>query len=266
MQARQLPAHRGWSWLKEGLLLWRKNPALMTFLAFGYLLTLVVVSIFPLIGQPIASLLMPVLSLGVLNGCRAIDEGRRAGPDVLFSGFRSNLQALVAIGGIYLIASLLVLASTMLADGGVLLKLMGGARMDPETAQSPGLTLALLIALTLSTPVIMAYWFAPLLAGWWKIPAPKAMFFSFFACLRNWRPFLAYAISLMLFGAVLPGMAIAVIGMVIPLGATLLSFLVPLVLVPTIFASFYINARDVFGLPGDAVHSAPLVVDDDEHG
>ena len=35
------------------------------------------------------------------------------------------------------------------------------------------------------------YWFAPALAGWWKLPAPKAMFFSFYACLRNWRPFVA---------------------------------------------------------------------------
>ncbi len=263
MQARQLPLHRGWSWLKEGLLLWRKNPALMTFLAFGYLLTLVVVSIFPLIGQPVASLLMPILSLGVLNGCRAIDEGRKVGPDILFSGFRANIAALVTIGGIYLIASLLVLATTMIADGGALLKIMGGAKLDPETAQAPGFTFALLLAIILSTPVMMAYWFAPLLAGWWKVSAPKAMFFSFFACLRNWRPFLGYAIALMLFGAVLPGMVIGVVALVIPALATLLTFLVPLVLVPTIFASFYINARDVFGLPGAVVHSEPMIVDDD---
>ncbi|THF65033.1 BPSS1780 family membrane protein [Pseudothauera rhizosphaerae] len=264
MQARQLPLHRGWCWLSEGLHLWRRNPALMTFLAFGYLLTLVVVSIFPLIGQPIASLLMPVLSLGVLNGCRAIDEGRKVGPDILFSGFRSNVAALIAIGGIYLIASLLVLALTMAADGGTLLKAMGGGKLDPEAVQEPGFTFALLLAVALSTPVMMAYWFAPLLAGWWKLPAPKAMFFSFFACLRNWRPFLAYSIALMLFGAILPGIVIGVVGLAVPVLATVLTFLVPLVLVPTLFASFYINARDVFGIPGAVVHSAPLIVDDND--
>ena len=88
--------------------LWRRNPALLTFAAFGYLLMLVVVSVVPLIGQPVASLLMPVFSLGVLNTCRAIDEGRKVGPDVLFSGFQQNLQAGVTVGGIYLIGSLLV--------------------------------------------------------------------------------------------------------------------------------------------------------------
>lgn len=112
MQARQLPLQRGWAWLREGFLLWRRNPALLTFASFGYLLIIVLISAVPLIGQPIAQLLMPVFSLGVLNACRAVADGRRVGPDVLFSGFKSNVQALITIGGIYLIGSLLVLAIT----------------------------------------------------------------------------------------------------------------------------------------------------------
>lgn len=228
--------------------LWRRNPALLTFAAFGYLLMLVVVSVIPLIGQPIASLLMPVFSLGVLNTCRAIDEGRKVGPDVLFSGFQQNVQALVTVGGIYLIGSLLVLGITAVADGGLLLKIMtGGGKLDPEAATTPGFTFALLIAIALSTPVMMAYWFAPILAGWWKVPAPKAMFFSFFACLRNWRPFLAYGVSLMLFVGVLPGILLAVVGLVSPTLAALLSVPLPLILIPIVFASFYANARDIFG-------------------
>lgn len=262
MQARQLPLYRGWAWLKEGLLLWRANPALMTYMAFGFLLTLVVVSIFPLIGQPVASLLMPILSLGVLNGCRAIDEGRKVGPDILFSGFRGGIAPLVTIGGIYLIASLLALSATVLADGGTLLKVMTGSPVDEAAVNSPAFTLALLIAIALSTPVVMAYWYAPMLSGWWQVPPVKALFFSFYACLRNWRAFLAYAIGLALFGAVLPGMLIGVISLAVPALGTLLTLLVPLVLLPTVFASFYINARDVFGLPGASAASHPLIVDD----
>lgn len=252
MQARQLPSARGFAWLKEGLQIWRRNPALLTFASFGYLLMLVLVSVMPLIGQPLASLLMPVLSLGVLNTCRAIDKGRRAGPDILFSGFQQNLQALVMIGGLYLIGSLLVLAATAIADGGTLLQIMtSGGKLEAEVAQSTGFTLALLIAIALSTPVMMAYWFAPLLAGWWKVPAPKAMFFSFYACLRNWRPFLAYAIALTLFAVVLPGLVLGALGAVSPMLATLLSVPLPLVVIPIVFASFYANARDIFGEPDD---------------
>jgi hypothetical protein len=98
----------------------------------------------------------------------------------------------------------------------------------------------------------MAYWFAPLLAGWWKLTAPKAMFFSFYACLRNWRPFLAYAIGLLIFGGLLPGIIIGVVGLVSPMLATLLSIPLPLILIPVVFASFYTSARDVFGLPDEA--------------
>jgi hypothetical protein len=252
MQAQQLPLHRGFAWLREGLLIWRRNPALLTFASFGYLLMLVLVSVVPFIGQVLASLLMPVLSLGVLNTCLAIDKGRKAGPDILFSGFQQNLPALGMIGAAYLAGSLLVLLLTSLADGGALLQIMtSGGKLDPETATSGGFTLALLIAITLSTPVMMAYWFAPLLAGWWKIPAPKAMFFSFFACLRNWRPFLAYSIGLALFAALLPGLLLGIIGMISPTLATLLSVPLPLLLIPMIFASFYANARDIFGVPAD---------------
>ncbi len=230
------------------MLLWRRNPALLTFAAFGYLLMLVVMSSVPLIGQPVASLLMPVLSLGVLNTCRAIDEGRKGGPDLLFSGFKSNLGALVTVGGIYLIGSILVLLMTSVVDGGTLMKFMTGAQgTDPETADLSGLGFAVMVAVALSTPVLMAYWFAPILAGWWNVSAPKAMFFSFHACLRNWRPFVVYALAVMLFGALIPGMVIGTVGALVPFLSTLLVLILPLVLVPVLFASFYINARDVFG-------------------
>lgn len=253
MQTRQLPYNRGLAWLVEGLQLWRRNPALLTFASFGYLLMLVLVSVVPFIGQVIASLLMPVLSLGVLNTCQAIDKGRKAGPDILFSGFQQNLPALLTTGAINLAGSLLVLLLTAAADGGTLLGVMtGGDRIEPDLATNANFTLALLVAITLSTPVMMAYWFAPLLAGWWKLPAPKAMFFSFFACLRNWRPFLTYSIGLGIFGALIPGILLGIIGMVSPTLAKLLSVPLPLLLIPIVFASFYANARDIFGEPGNA--------------
>ncbi|MGL1834063.1 BPSS1780 family membrane protein [Rhodocyclaceae bacterium SMB388] len=245
MQARKLPLQRGWAWLREGFMLWRRNPALLTFASFGYLLILVLISSVPLLGQAIASLIMPVLSLGVLNTCRAIDEGRKGGPDLLFSGFKSNVPALVTIGGFYLVGSVLVILLTSATDGGALIGMMRG-EFDPESGEVPDLGFSVIVAMILSAPVIMAYWFAPILAGWWKISAPKAMFFSFYACLQNWRPFLAYGISLAVVGGIVPGLLIGTIGAVIPLLGQILMLLVPLVLVPAIFASFYINAREVF--------------------
>lgn len=234
--------------MRGGFTLWRKNPALLTFLTFGYLLLLILVSLIPFIGQIVASVLMPVLSLGILNGCRSVDRNQRVGPDILFSGFRSNEKALLAIGGIYFVASLLVLLATMLADGGILFRAMTGtAPMTEDNANAPGLTLALVIGVALSTPVMMAYWFAPLLAGWAGLSAPKALFFSFVACTRNWRPFLGFGLSLAVFGAVLPGIVVGLVSLISPMLGSLLSIPLPLVLLPVVFASFYVNAREVFG-------------------
>lgn len=263
MQANTLSSTHGWNWLRTGLQLWRRSPALITFAAFGYLLALLVVSLFPFIGQIAASLIMPALSVGVLNACRAVDAGDKAGPEVLFSGFRTNLPALLAIGGLYLAGSVAILLLVSLVDDGTLAQIMRGGEIDEAVLAGSNLGVTLLVAAALSTPLMMAYWFAPMLSAWWKLPAAKAMFFSFHACLRNWRPFLAYAIGVLLFGAFLPGLLIGILGLVSPMLATLASFPLPLLLVPVLFASFYANTRDVFGLPGDP---ARLPADHDHGG
>jgi hypothetical protein len=254
---------RGWAWLREGLQIWRQNPALITFATFGYLLSLVVLSLFPLIGQLAASLVMPALSVGVLNACRATAAGRKVGPDVLFSGFKTNLPALITIGGIYLVGSLVVLLLISVVDDGTLAEIMRGGAVDTQTAGESSLGFTLFVAALLSTPLMMAYWFAPMLASWWNVSAPKAMFFSLYACLRNWRPFVAYALGLAIFGAVLPGIVIGVLGLVSPMLATLVSIPLPLILIPVIFASFFTSARDVFGLPDAPAVVVSPVHDDD---
>ena len=248
------PAPRGWSWILEGFALWKRNPALLTFLVFGYWLCLLVVAAIPFVGQVLMSLIMPALALGIYNGCKAVGEGRKAGPDILLSGFRQNLPELVKIGGIYLIGTFAVLGLTALADDGILAELMLGKRkLDEATAEDPQLGLSLLIGALGSTPLMMAYWFAPLLAGWGRISAAKAMFFSFVACSRNWRAFLAYALGLMLV-VMVPSVLIGVLALVSPLIGQLLSIALPAVFIPVVFASFYANALDVFGTitPDDA--------------
>lgn len=96
-----------------------------------------------------------------------------------------------------------------------------------------------------------------------EVNAPKAMFFSFVACARNWRPFLAYGIVLGLVGGMLPGMVISTAQAIAPLLGTVALLLIPLVLIPVVFASFYINARDVFALDQPDTHTVSLAKKDD---
>ena len=249
MQARMLPAQRGWAWIFDGFSLWRRNPALITFLVFGCSLCLLLIAAVPLIGQVIMSLVMPALSLGIFNGCKAVAERRKAGPDILLSGFRQNLPELVKIGGLYLAGTLAVMGISLLIDGEMntkLSKAMLGRTSWGETLDDPTFTLALLVATIGSTPLMMAYWFAPLLAGWGRVSAVKAMFFSFVACWRNWRAFLAYGIGLML-TVMVPGLLIGLLGLISPILSALPAIALPLVFIPVVFASFYANASDVFG-------------------
>lgn len=257
MQARMLPAQRGWAWIFDGFSLWRRNPALITFLVFGCSLSLLLVAAVPLIGQVIMSLVMPALSLGIFNGCKAVAERRKVGPDILFSGFRQNLPELVKIGGIYLAGTLAVMGISLLIDSEMntkLSKAMLGRTDWGEALDDPTFTLALLVASIGSTPLMMAYWFAPLLAGWGRVPAAKALFFSFVACMRNWRAFLTYGIGLLII-ALGAGLLIAILELVSPLLALLPALAFPVIFIPVIFASFYANALDVFERIGpDELH------------
>ena len=110
---------------------------------------------------------------------------------------------------------------------------------------------ALLVAAALYVPVMMAFWFAPVLVAWHGLSAAKALFFSFFACLINWRAFLAYGVGAALALFVLPA-GVALVAMLLSAGqarAVLIGVMFPfmLMLLPTLFASFYASYRDVFG-------------------
>jgi len=81
-------------------------------------------------------------------------------------------------------------------------------------------------------PLIMAYWFAPTLVLFHDMKAVDAMRLSFFACLRNFLPFLVYGVI----------SAILLLLAMIPLGLGLL------IMIPTMTASLYVSYKDIFNI------------------
>ena len=57
----------------------------------------------------LAMLLMPVIMAGLMDGCRALEQGQPLKVGHLAQGFRRNAANLVTIGGIYLVGNLIVL-------------------------------------------------------------------------------------------------------------------------------------------------------------
>jgi hypothetical protein len=119
-----------------------------------------------------------------------------------------------------------------------------------------GFQFALLVGAALYVQVMMLFWFSPVLAAWHGVAVPKALFFSFFAVLMNWRAFLAYGMVTALVTVVAPFVTAlamtAFTGGKGQLAATGLLFPLLLVIMPTLFGSFYASYRDIFAAPSDA--------------
>ena len=130
---------------------------------------------------------------------------------------------------------------------------MGGRAPSAET-ELRAVLLPLAVLGLLYLPVFMMFWFSPPLAAWHATGPARALFFSFVACLMNWRAFLAYGVTAVLVMVVVPALALLALRILFPveLKAAAVSFVFPLLLVlmPTLFSSFYASYRDVFGSEG----------------
>lgn len=252
MQAVAVPAASGWKWLREGFALYRKNPAAITFAVFSYVLILVLANSLPYVGVLLAPILMPALFSGVMHACRVISTGKLFLPNEIFAGFGAARGALLRLGGVYLGGTVGILLAVSPIDGGVLLRAMLlGEELSRDTLANPEFQLAVQVALALYAPLSLALWFSPMLAQWQGFPAGKALFFSFFAGLRNWRAFATYALGIVLVCILIPSVILAPFGSA---GKEILSILalfvmLPLIFVfiPTIFASYYVSYSDIFG-------------------
>ncbi len=244
MNARQLPARHGVLWLMAGFALFRRHPPLMTALTFGYLLTVVVLNLVPKIGPFLLPLLLPTLTVMLGNGCRAIERGQPFVSEVLVSGIAARRVGLAQLGGLHLVgSSLLVLGGFALGDP---VNLGDGISHEEAVALATDLAIILVMA----SPLLMAFWFAPLLTAWDGVGAGKSLFFSFVASWRNWRAFTAYGLALGLVGAVLPGLILIIAGFIsgslVSILSVALRMLLIFVLAPTMVASVYLSYRDVF--------------------
>jgi hypothetical protein len=256
MQALQRPAGAGWRWIVEGYATFRRNPGLMIALAAGYWMILFFSGIVPLVGSVVGSVVAPALSVGVMNACRELEAGRRPAFDILFSAFKRNPRTLFALGALYLVTTLSILAIVSLIDGGALFRMMTVGKVNHAELIEAGSDVAAQVGVLLMAPVVMAWWYAPMLASWHGVPAAKALFFSFVACWRNWRAFLVYGIGATVL--ILPPLFVILLMAPGGPGVAVLLFVPALFfLAPVFFASFYVSYRDVF-VGGN---SAPPAVD-----
>lgn len=253
MSARVVPFARGARWLAEGWRLFRVSPATWLALVFVYWMIMTMVSIVPFVGIAAATVLIPAFSVGFMSASRSCELRKAPELGLLFDGFRARPAVQIALGGVYLVLLAALVGTTTLADGGSLARwMLTGSRPEEEALQSDEFFSALALAAGLYLPVMMLFWFAPVLGAWHAMGVGKALFYSFVASLLNWRAFLGYGLIATLVTVVIPfavlSLLLLVSGGTLQVGVMSLVFPLLIVLLPTLFASFYASYKDVFGI------------------
>lgn len=268
MQARALPVARGPFWLLLALHLYRSNPPLLSLLAFANLLLLLVASLAQPLGPFMLLLLSPVFVTLTANACAAISKYglRISHPDLLLQGIRKNFILLLRLGIVQMSYVLLVVIALDALLPEINTQLLTSTVSTPsgsDSATSAALNIdpsqlgILLLHLGLTAAMVLpAFWFAPLLTAWHGVPPFKAVFFSWVAVLRNWRVFLAYAITAGIIGMLLPSILVGVLMMISgtlgSLVASVLQILLLVIFAPMLMAGVYCSYNDIFTNPPHA--------------
>ena len=214
-------------WWRRGWSLFIAEPIQWLLLSLILAVIMLASARVPLIGGLAAMLLTPVFMAGMLYAGRRGAGGEKPEVADLFIGFRQRTDTLLLLGVLYALAQFLIfLVVLAVFSSGIF-----GA--DGNTGPNLGavfVVLALLLSLILSTPLLMAMWFAPALVFFDNMQPLAAMKVSFAACMENLLPILTHGLIILLlsFFASLP---------------VLLGFLVFL---PVLFGSVLASYRDVF--------------------
>lgn len=249
---RRVPLSHGWRWIAKGWQLMMRKP--LTWVVFT-LITWTFVSaaavhpiVFALVG-----VFLPVMLAGWFKACVNADAGQSIPVTMLFDGFRASVRDLAAIGGINMMANLMLML-VMLALGGDLLT---QALREPETlsaeqasALRDRMSVALIIVAGFGLPIALAAWFAPAGVALDGQRGLVALLASLRAILRNALTFGLYVTLLVLVAmALVTALTFARVPRV---PAMELAFWM---LMPLLVTSVYVSYRDIYPLasPPEAV-------------
>ncbi|HEY9035098.1 MAG TPA: BPSS1780 family membrane protein [Pseudomonadales bacterium] len=234
------PAAAGALWVRQGFALFRQAPGRWLAGLAILALSMMAVSVLPVVGDILGPLLGPVFNAGLMFYASKLASGRDARAGDLFIGLRERTAALVGVGGISLLVMFLLLvllammAATSLGEEPLkaLVAALQAEDMDAMKAivmpHSDALLLDALIAIALYLPFAAAMWFAPALILLNQCAVLTALRLSLQACIRNFMPMLVYSLVLMGWVA-LGGIVFTLLAAVSPVFASVVMVLLAIV-------------------------------------
>ena len=245
-----LPAITGWHWVKEGFALFRLQPLTLSMLFISYLFLMILAGLIPLLGQILPLLLLPVFSLAFLRASALVRAGQAVRPNLLFEGFHSpSIKNLLLLGLLQLLVATAALGASALIDGGLLWKILSGQlALEPKVVAGSNLGMAMLFSAALYVPASMAFWYAAPLIAWHQMSVGKAVFYSFFAVLRETRAYLVYGAAWAGIAVLLPAFFSLLLALLFNSQGVIVIVMMPLSILLTVvlYASFYVTYTDVF--------------------
>ena len=195
MKLNSVPPKEGYTWIRQGIWLFKQNPLGFLMLVFMYVFVAQLAVIIPVIGVFAVLLLTPTLSVGFMTACRQAIQKERIRPSVYLIALQSGQfirNRILQLGLVY--AALILLMSfvlSLLVDFETLLPLMTTDKpITPEALRQ--VYLVLVFGAVLYIPIAMLMWFSPILIAWTDMSVPQALFSSWLACWTNKAAFFFY--------------------------------------------------------------------------
>jgi hypothetical protein len=237
---RSVPAGNGLNWIGTGWGIFTQSPLAWIVCTIIIFVIAIILSFIPILGSLVSYVLYAVFVGGLMMGCQAQHAGRPLEIGDLFAGFKEKAGPLLIVGLLFVAASFALMAVAgilfviFIGSSGVFGAMMSGDADSLASVMSAGSVLSLmmigLVVAALYIPIAMAFWFASTLVALQNASPMTAVRMSFFACLKNFLPFLLYGVVFLVIFVIAS----------LPFGLGLL------VAMPLLYASSYAAYRDIF--------------------
>ena len=250
MLLQTVPARQGLQWALLGMRTFWRQPMAMSGLFFLFMALVSLVSVLPVVGGVVALVLMPAFTAGLMAATQTASEGKFPMPATLWQALRpgAHRKPMLQLGALYAAGFLLLMASSLLVDGGQFARVyLGGAPLSAEVVESSSFQTALWVSMLLYAPLSMLFWHAPALVYWQGVAPLKSLFFSWMACWRNKGAFAVYvAVWMAVFGSA--AVAAMLVASLMGEPQITLSIMMPLALLVAamFFTSMLFTVKDCF--------------------
>ena len=241
----------GRDWLLDGYNIFKKQPLVWILTLLAYWTAMFLFGLIPIVGLILSLIISPGIAFGFICLAKAVDQNHAVQPRIIISGFTCSKKFDLILLGFYYCGSLfLVFILIMLLNDKSVIGLVNNPdlQISSGTQSRSFFNIKIVAVLMLFIPTQMTFWFAPQLVVWGNLNSIKAMFYSFFAVLLNWKSFLTYLLTWVM---VMLGISIFIALLInlfkIDQGSLFVLFLpISLLIMAIAHCSYYASTKTIF--------------------